>query len=182
MRGSARARARRWRTGWRRAASRVRPRHPASAPGPRPLSAQPSPKWTQPSWPPAWPPPTVSSRRSDRVADARPRSRRRSRPVRPRLRRAARASQSPIGAGVAGVARPDVPPEPHGLAVVDLDQVEQAVEIEVGQRGAAALGRSSTIPASSAPSMNVPSGWPSSRLLGSFCGVVGHARRRCPWR
>ena len=39
-----------------------------------------------------------------------------------------------------GVARPDVPPQLDRIAVVDLDEIEQPVEVEVCQRGAAALG------------------------------------------
>ena len=35
-------------------------------------------------------------------------------------------------------AGPDVAPQPHGRIEVDLDQVEEAVGVEVGQRGSAA--------------------------------------------
>ena len=46
------------------------------------------------------------------------------------------AERQPVahGAWVRGVARPDVPPQPDRPAVVDLDEVEHAVDVEVGQR------------------------------------------------
>ena len=68
------------------------------------------------------------------------------------------------------------------LAVVDLDEVEQAVEVEVGERGAAAAVEARRSRRSAPASANVPSGWPSSRLLGSRMRVVGLRARRCPWR
>ena len=54
--------------------------------------------------------------------------------------RSVTASQLPIGAGCAASPGAHVPPELHRGAVVHLDQVEHAVEVEVGQGGAAARG------------------------------------------
>ena len=102
------------------------------------FSADPSPRWIQPSWPPACPPPTVSSRATtrspdpeldpgaDRVAVRTGLAEPDRRPLAERRRRLGRAGA-------------DVAPELHVLAPLHLDEVEQAVEVEVHERRAAAL-------------------------------------------
>ena len=114
-------------------------RRRATGRAPRRASAGPSPKWTQPSWPPAWPPPTVSSRRSV---------------VSPTLTSIQAPIASRFGPGwVSRSAEPVARPAPDaaappstptfrqtrtGVVVEDLDEVGQAVEVEVGQGRTAA--------------------------------------------
>ena len=114
-------------------------RRPATGPGRWRPARRPSPTWIQPSCPPTWPPPIVISRR---IVGRRPgpRSRRRSHRGSARAGSRGAPSQWPIAVGVAASPAPDVPPQLDRIAVVDLDQVEQPVEVEVGQRSAAALG------------------------------------------
>ena len=104
------------------------------------LSAPPSPKWIQPSSPPAWPPPTVTSRSTIRspsltsiqapiASGLGPSLRRRTRePVAHRLRLSASPAPTLRHSGTFSRA-------------VHLDQVEQAVEVEVDQRRPAAARR-----------------------------------------
>ena len=77
------------------------------------------------------------------------------------------AIQWPIGSGRVGVAAADVAPQRHRLDAVDHDEVEQPVEVEVDEGGAAGPVVADDARPSSAPSTNVPSAWPISRLLGS---------------
>ena len=161
---------------------RARPRRRATSPGPRPRSRGPSPTCVQPSWPPTWPPPTVElARGSSRVAG---------------LRLDHRADRVAVRAGLAqpqrrasGPSAPAHPPCPHptfrqsadGAPRFDLDEVEQPVEVEVGERRAAAAveGHDARPPrrprrTCRRPGRGTGCSGPSSRSRA--------ARRRCPWR
>ena len=115
-----------------------------------------------------WPPPTVSSRRMVRLADPDLEPARRWRRGSVPAGGPGSPSQLPIGAGLAASPEPTFRQSFTGSTEVDLDEVEQAVEVEVGQRGAAARARSRRCRRRRRASVNVPSAGPRNRLLGSF--------------
>ena len=75
-----------------------------------------------------------------------------------------------------------VPPKLCGRVPVDDQKVDGAVEVEVGERRAARLARSSRCRALSPISTNLPSARCIRRLFGSFWPRSPSSRAHCPWR
>ena len=99
-----------------------------------PVRASPSPKWSGPSSPPAWPPPTVTSRTVRRrpALDLDPGARRR-RGSAPSCS-SFTASQWPIGSGRSASPLPTLRRRLTFSYAMDLDEVQEAVAIEVHER------------------------------------------------
>ena len=89
------------------------------------------------------------------------------------LRELHRRASGPSAPGAAASPAPTLRQSLTFSRRVDLDEVEQAVEVEVDQGRAPRARRSRRCRPSSAPSTKVPSGWPRSRLLGSFAAKSG---------
>ena len=142
--------------------------------------AGPMPTCVQPSWPPMWPPPTTTSRRT---APASPAFVSITAPIASRLPPgwlSRSASQPPIGAGASADPAADVAPDPHRRPEVRLDQVEQAVLVEVGERGAAAA-----IERHDARRLRAlderPVGLAEEQVARIALSRSRASRRRCPW-
>ena len=164
------------------AASTARPRRRATCTRTSASSRRAEPEVDPAELAAAWPPPTVSSRRWTVRSPTAPRPTRRSRRGSAPAGRAAAPSQLPIGAGASAVAGADVPPQlRRRRAVVDLDEVEQPVEVEVGQRGAAAAVEVDDARPPRRPRRTCRRAGRGAGCSGPSRRIVRLSPRRCPW-